>query len=924
MKSTSEATNPAGVGGTVLLKRLYPAALLLLVILWPLVFYWRATLGTGLFYFGDIARFFYPTRLLYAQALQAGRLPLWTPEILLGFPLFAEMQTGALYPLHLLLYRLLPIDLAINYDILFHLAWLGAGMFLWARGRGLSAAGAAIAAFAFSAGGFGAGRITHMSVLSVAAWLPWALLMYDRWHRAPRLRYWVGLVAIWGMQFLAGHPQFMLLNVMTFGVYALGNLFGWVGNFSTPARRSWRVAAMDLLPVLAVALGAGIAAVQLLPTAELAQASARAGGVTEDFFVEFSYHPFYLALLFDPFILGNPYPRVSVEVIAYFGALPLLLAARAVILRRTRETWFWVAVVLTAFLFALGGYTPVYRALRYLPVLNLFRVPARFLFPLALAVALLAGMGFDRVRDRLPTDTRARSAVLIGVVSALLAGVIIVLASLLDVDTWVSAWRVLPFLFWGAALLAVIWAWLRRAGTTTWTALALGLTVVDLAAFGAVYAQSYNVVAPRQEVFGAPRVLAALSFADGARERTSEWIFPWVSGMRESLFPNLNAAYNAPGAQGYTPLAPRRTQTYLDQLSPRMFNLIGGRYYLVPQVLPVDPPSEAADLTDPFMIHPISETLRFLPTEATGIEVESSMAQSVDLRDGDVVADVIATTDDGRTLSVPLRAGIDTAEWAYERSDVRRVVKHSEPRIASTFPARSAFPVEAHPGHTFLGTLSLSPTPVRVTSLHIQPRIPAGLLYIQRLVLTDGDSRVNVAYLVGKGDHRLIYRSEDVAVFENPDYAPRVWITHNATVVPSDDAALARLQAPDYQGELLLADGAPGETDEGQRFDETATIVSYEPERVLLQVHAAADGYVVLADAWDAGWKAFVDNQPAPVHRADLILRAVQVTPGDHKIEFRYAPFTFYAGLVISGISLAVLGIVIAGAWLWRYRSNGI
>ena len=52
------------------------------VVLLPFVFYWRATLGLGMFFFGDIARFFFPTRVLYADALRAGRLPFWQPEIL--------------------------------------------------------------------------------------------------------------------------------------------------------------------------------------------------------------------------------------------------------------------------------------------------------------------------------------------------------------------------------------------------------------------------------------------------------------------------------------------------------------------------------------------------------------------------------------------------------------------------------------------------------------------------------------------------------------------------------------------------------------------------------------------------------------------------------------------------------------------------
>ena len=83
---------------------------------WPLIYNWQAALRQAVFTFGDIFLFFYPTHRVYAEALREFRLPLWTPEMLAGFPLYAEGQIGALYPTHPFLYGLLPIDLATNYD----------------------------------------------------------------------------------------------------------------------------------------------------------------------------------------------------------------------------------------------------------------------------------------------------------------------------------------------------------------------------------------------------------------------------------------------------------------------------------------------------------------------------------------------------------------------------------------------------------------------------------------------------------------------------------------------------------------------------------------------------------------------------------------------------------------------------------------
>lgn len=875
----------------------------------PFLFYARAAVGAGMFYFGDIARFYYPTRVLYADALRAGRLPLWQPEILLGFPLLAEMQTGALYPLHLLLYRFLPLDWALNYDILLHLAWLAAGMYVLARAHGISIVGAMLAALALTLGGFGTARITHPNVLNVASWLPWLLWLYGQgraaatpiqaWHK-----YWPLLALAVAMQWLAGHPQFALINLLMVGGYAIAH----------PSSQARRLEAV-LGATVAILLGTLLAAAQLLPTYELAQQSTRAGGVDENFFTQFSYHPFYLALLVAPFLRGNPYPNVSVEVIAYLGILPLWFAIMALLLHRKRATFFWGLVALGALTLALGGYIPFYGLLRYLPLFNLFRVPARFLFPFALALAMLAGIGFDALQQRTIVSRTKRGVLAASFGFLPVALALLVLANVAGVEVWLDAWRFLPILFVGLGLWLILRV--RQISRALFALVALTVTLFDLIAFAAVYAQTYNAIAPRAQVFPRPRVLDVLNLDPGARVLTSEWILPWVSVMNESLYPNLNAAHGVQAAHGYTPLAPRRTMEFLANLSPAMVNLLGVRYYLIPQMLPVDPQTEAANVRNPLMADPIAAPLEFTPVEANVIEIESWLAQSVHLPTGAVVAQVILETEAGRRFTLPLRAGMDTAEWAYERSDVLRMVKHARPEIASSFPARSAFPIETHVGHTYRARLKFSDLPVPIARVWIEPKFDPGLIHVQRLMLWNSDTRIDLGPLVHKGNYALVYRSEDVAVYENREAAPRAFLTHS--VYRADDAtALERLRAADFGGEIFIADGPELPGDTGQGLFERATIIVSEPERVVVEVKADFDAYLVLTDAWDPGWMALVDGTPVPVERADVILRAVRVSAGTHRVEFLYHPRSVYMGLILSGIGAALLGILLASAWLWR------
>jgi hypothetical protein len=264
--------------------------------------------------------------------------------------------------------------------------------------------------------------------------------------------------------------------------------------------------------------------------------------------------------------------------------------------------------------------------------------------------------------------------------------------------------------------------------------------------------------------------------------------------------------------------------------------------------------------------------------------------------------------------TIPLRAGSDTAEWAYERSDVRKVVKHSLPPLATTFPARSAFPTESHAGHNFLAQFDLTREgkPLNIVSCAILPVIDPGLLHIERVsFVTPEGKEISLADLTGTSDFTLIYRTNEVAVFENLDVMPRAFLVHDARVA-DDKSALAEMRRSDFKPAqtVLLADGAPIHVGSAPGDDESVRIVSYQPERVVVSAHAGADAYLVLADVWFPDWIARMDGVEVPLDRADLIFRAIRVPPGDHQIEFEYRPVSLYVGAAISAVALVIIGAI--------------
>jgi len=910
----------------VLRRRDIIAAVLLTVLV--LAVFWRAVLG-GVFYFGDIFQLHYPLRSVYARELRRLSLPLWTQDILAGYPLLAEGQLGALYPPNLVLHTLLPVPMALNLFILGHFVWAAVGTYAFGRRIRLYPRAALCAGLVYALGGFMVAHLNHVNIVACAAWLPWMFLLTDRLlvgefpSPAARNALWLALAI--GLEFLAGHAQIAVLSLLATVAYGL--------YLAVAVRPPKKVIALF---GLSVALGLTLSAAQLLPSYELTRVSVRSEGLDPEFFTSFSLHPLYIVNLLWPFVLGNPYPNASVELVAYVGWLPLLLALAAPLALRSgiqaafrpvKRTRFFVGMAIIAVLLALGRWNPVYMVLLRLPVFQWFRVPARYLYLFSFSAAMLAGVGLDvllnRVRglDYTCEDQRGWLVLLSAVALTLLAAFLVS-----DADALVAIWGWLPLVFGALALGWLLWTLLGRG--SSYAARATGAVVliaVDLVAFNSVYNVTYNQTMPLAEFSAAPRSLAYFRAQEGVyRLYTHEEIVPVLPVMRESYYPNLSLIHGLASANGQFPLLPSGYAQYVGRMTPRMLDLLGVEYFLIPQVLPVDEASEFYDLENPYALNPVGRVISVPPTLAASLEVESYVSHSVDWPDGYPVAEIRLHGTEGQLEAIRLQAGWHTSEWAYDRSDVHRDVLHRQAPVVRTWPARSGFPPENHSGYTYRARFQLA-SPFRVQSIEVRPLVPQAYLRIERVILIDERGEPStLAQLANAGDHTLSYRSEDVAVYHNHDVLPRAFVVHKAQAVQDDEEALQLLRQDDFEplSQVLLATDQVQSSLFADSDADRAKLITYDSQRVIVEVDAAADGYLVLTDAWYPGWQVRVDDDEAPLLRADVIFRAVQVPAGRHVVEFEYAPQSFWVGVRISlAASIALLGLWLALEKEQRQRS---
>ncbi len=875
---------------------------------WSPVYFWQVTLGQNVWFTTDVVRLFHPFGVELARALNEGRLPLWTPGLLAGFPLLAEGQVGALYPINWLLYKLLPAHFALSYGILLHLAWAGVGMYACARSLGVRAPGACLAGFVFSFNGVIFGHLSHPSVIATMAWLPWLIFFQDRLQKSlramtDRRAVWFALTTLaFGVQFLCGSAQLAFLNALTFGAFGIAG--GWLWHRRAHGRAA--LAAVVFSTVLPGILGGGIAAAQLLPTSELTGYSVRRAA-SQEFFASYSLPVEALSQALLPFARGEP-SEASGEYWFYFGIAPLLLALLAPLLRRNRQTIFLLCLALVALALALVGQNPLYAWLYRLPIFGLFRVPARYLFIFVFAAALLGAGALDAL-----AQTRELGKRTITLATGFALGVI-ALAYAQPLDFWLTVWQILPLPLGLVSVALIGLSKMRRLDGAVLASAIVGLTVLDLASFFPPFLATIDALTPAAYVETVPRSATALG-APQKPERvfTDLSVFPSLPALRGSFFPSSGLTFGRESAQAYTSLEYARHQAYFYNLAPAMLNLLNVRYWMVP--LEPRPQAKMATPADSVALDILDNEVSIAPTPAAVMYIASATEQAANLADGTPVAEITLRFDDDTTKTLSLRVGVETADWDYDRKQAAHQIKHQRARIAHSFSAYWRAFGRAFEGHTYLARYDLAAR--KIVGVGVRVLQPTARLLIESIWFNAANgASISLAHLTGKNAFRLAYLSDTVAAWENLDLLPRAFVVHAAKVM-NDDAALARLSERNFRADqVVLLGEESAEADLAQALPQpespdTIAITRYQPERVEMAATTAQPGYVVLTDSWYPGWNAFVDGQPAPLYRADVLFRAVRIEPGTHTLVFDYRPMSFMLGAAVSASLLIVTGIVI-------------
>ena len=314
------------------------------------------------------------------------------------------------------------------------------------------------------------------------------------------------------------------------------------------------------------------------------------------------------------------------------------------------------------------------------------------------------------------------------------------------------------------------------------------------------------------------------------------------------------------------------------------------------------------------------------------LEAITFLGEGTGVAQGQTAAEIRLTGPDGTTATYPLRAGIETAEWAWDRPDVRSVVKHGQAPVAlvtrmvsavggrfDTFEYRATIPVSL-PGGIASATLRSTIPGVRVHLTHLAMHPPADReMWVREAWASEAP--INQAGL-GSG----AWASEGSVNQAGSGSAAWGMIAISPARPPAtgDDSPWPALR-------LRVVPPDAG----------TANWVTDDPEHLVISATLAANATIVVADSAYPGWRVSIDGTPgaggfsrsayskASVNQAGLgseawgkeqgnrspdvqFGRLIPVPAGDHLIEMTFNPPSTRLGLTVSGVGVMVAAFLIA------------
>ena len=168
---------------------------------------------------------------------------------------------------------------------------------------------------------------------------------------------------------------------------------------------------------------------------------------------------------------------------------------------------------------------------------------------------------------------------------------------------------------------------------------------------------------------------------------------------------------------------------------------------------------------------------------------------------------------------------------------------------------------------------------------------------------------LNAKYFIARGDN-----NQPIAQ-RNPNTLGNSWFISDIMIAENADDEIKKLGEINTSNQVVIDQRyeVPSKID----FDSTASIqlTDYKANHLIYASFSSKNQFAVFSEIfYDKGWNAYIDGELVPHIRANYVLRAMPIPAGQHTIEFKFEPSTYYATENISLFSSLIVIIALIGA----------
>lgn len=192
------------------------------------------------------------------------------------------------------------------------------------------------------------------------------------------------------------------------------------------------------------------------------------------------------------------------------------------------------------------------------------------------------------------------------------------------------------------------------------------------------------------------------------------------------------------------------------------------------------------------------------------------------------------------------------------------------------------------------------------------------------MAAVDGNALYPVLNMLNTKYFIMPLQGGDTAPIENPYACGNAWFVNKVSFVDNANEELATVGKIDVRHEAVADKKFQQTLGASTTNDSTATVTlkSYEPDRLVYDVKSTNGGVLVFSEIYYPGWKATIDGNDVPVGRVNYVLRALNMKPGNHKVELTFKPKTVVMTERIANTASAILVIILVAVTIAAYRKR--